>query len=400
MAETSSPVFAGLFIRPYCRNFLVNKLGASARMNAYASVPKACAQALNHLLGQCPRIMFSQNQVAGTMDPSADSANPFYVWKYYDGVDNGISRTVHMLVAPRQNGTGNCYAGTADADGNEYATTGTMNATVASVVFPQDLVYVKMEVDARPESGAPPGSATVSDALVVDGIRTYNGFTIVDVCVQDDAVATLTKGIHTFATTNAATTGGQILANTAEDCRAKYAEVRGTNLGIVGQWAATLVGGVYDTPATPGNQTGLAWEVDTDGNAYRNVFNHAIDARTATSIGISCHAQYAGTGTGAKTAGSKVAVRCAVLAAVTAGATNAKIKFIGPDHILSNELELAVTATTPTWVGGGASDVIYLNSNSADDDATTARNKVDIMAKADTATKKLFVWGIRCWVAS
>ena len=153
-------------------------------------------------------------------------------------------------------------------------------------------------------------------------------------------------------------------------------------------WAAV---GRTATPAAS-DHTGL---VITSGS-YVNVFDQTITARTATSPGSVSLAYKCGVGRDDMEYGNKVKVQCSVLATKTAG-DDGYVKFIGPDHIASNEVELTIAGGSgPSWSGYGSSSFIYLNSDSNYDDTDTSRNKIDVHAKVDGGT--LYIYGIRCYI--
>lgn len=401
--QTSSPPFTGLDVRSQCRNWYTETTtGSVLRMFCRAWPEWAIAHGINHLLGQHPRHIFSQVQTATTAYTSGTSSNPLYRWKYADTVFNGMDRVVRFIALPRTSGNATCYMGESDEDGNEYSVSSLYPTNVASASWPSDLFYGEFTESARPQSGAAPGDPAVRNAEVIDGLRVYNGFSLVDVSVEDKALDVLHDGLapgdlnHAHTDPDVAKQRNFVCSDMAEDIRDGMHEARRCNLGMALNWCATCSGGTWATPATT-NQTGIVINAGVvgDGN-FVNVFDQSLTTRDENSIGISTHAYRCGIGDLTQTNGLKVTVVCEILAKIEAGVTEAKVKFIGPDHIVGNETEISVISTTPAWVGSVA-NVVYLNPTVGDDETGTGRNKIDIMGKctAGGGKSKLFIYGIR-----
>lgn len=398
--QTSQGPFTGLDVRGQCRNWFTEAgTGTIKRMFCRAWPLRAIATGINHLLGQHPRLYFAQAQSTTTAYSGSTSGNPLYRWRYNDTVANGTVRVVRFLALPRVNGTGNAYVGVSDGDGNEYATSSFANMKPASVTYPDDLFYGEFSVSARPQSGAAPGSDAVKNIEVIDGLRVYNGFTMMDVVVEDKELDTLIDGTHTLVDPSKAKQHGWCKADIAEDIRDGNHEARRGNPGMAVLWCARTVAGSWGTPTTS-DHTGIVVDAGVVGGAtYVNVFDQSITTRDTDTIGISTHGQYCGIGDATQTNGQKITVVCQALAAIQTGVTLAKIKFIGPDHLANNNTEITVSATSATWVGGTGT-IVYLNPASADSDANTSRNKIDIHAKctAGGGNSKLYIYALRGYI--
>lgn len=398
--EIPSPqTWVGIDIKPICRNWFYDKTGANRRMLNRAVAYQRLASGINHLAGRCPRPTFMQLQLEGSGD--AGGSNPLYYWRYDDRVDNGRKRVVRFLALPAVNYSGDAILLQRDVDGNNYANSASYSANAAypAANYPEDLFWGEVLIDARPESGAPPGSNDVSDVEVVEGLGTTNGLTLIDVVVVDCELDRLSSRDYIGVDPSGAVTGAPILANIAERCRAVLHEIRGTNLPIDIMWAAHTTGGAWATPTSPGGATGMVVSVDTDGaENYVNLLDHDVTARTENSAGVSSHAQYCGTGDPTTDAGKQVKVLCRVFGATSAGdATNAYVKFVGPEHLGNNFSEILITANaTPAW-HGNSDHFVYLNPNAADTWTNVDRNKIDVFGKVSGAGESLYVYGLRGW---
>lgn len=352
------------------RNWRQTPEGTDVRMSNLAAPLRTLGEANNRVMGRHPKILFHLPQPILAPDtPQADSTglNPLYRWVAPDYWANGRSYTVRFLVAPRTAGTGDAYAD--DEYGSD--TTPSYNYTPGSLLLCQHVRESQFTVD----RGAP------ADAETEHGIGTYNGYTVLDVIVQDDELDTLDTTLHSHCKPVSAKTAAPVVEGLIEDIRSTFHDARRYNMGQAFCWAAQ---GVSSTPAAPGNATCMSVSSTT----YVNVIDQGVTARDANSPGILVPAHLKGRGNITKAAGQTVRVDVRVLANSAAEGT---VKFIGPN----GSTEVTITA------GGGldwytASAHLDLSSNSNDlTDTATTRNKIDIHAKVASGT--LYIYGLSGW---
>lgn len=342
--------------------------GTQQRQTNRSDTLNGIAQRINHLLGLQPRTVFMQAYPIGTADTGGK--DPLHVFKYTDGCINGRTLRYRILAVPRTSGTGDAQAkrtGASDA-------TGKANATYASVGFADQFVH---------EISYARGNAPASEQE--RGISTFNGYTVLDVCVEDARITALDFATHDVCSVNLAP-GQGILANALEHCRDKFHRARVNNLSTIASWAA--IGNTTKPGAAPGDASGLR----IDSTTLVNVLDQAVAARSGTSPGISAHALYCGRGPEWTTAGRKVKVLCRVYAEKDS-ADAGTVRFIGPDFVANNYTDIAVTGDAAAGWWGSASNYIYLDSMALDDATGTGRNKIDIHAKCASAGS-LYLWAL------
>jgi hypothetical protein len=174
--------------------------------------------------------------------------------------------------------------------------------------------------------------------------------------------------------------GGHVL----EALRSVLHSVRSKNLPIIISWCATGDGTDFATTAAAdeANERGIYIE-STD---YVNVLAPGLSAanswatRTAGTPGFLAHVYACGRGEPTTADGAKLRIECYVLAKATT--EDGTVRFAGPDTWASNNTEITVTAAGGLdWYGSDANG-IYLDTSVANDNATTARAKIDVCAKA------------------
>jgi len=379
--------WAFLDLNEMVRNWSQDYSGANVRALSNANAIQQLAAAISNLCGGQPRVMFAQSRGgAGAYNAAAD-ADPLWQWKLDDDWDNGRVRLYRVLAMPRVNAPGgaggDAYAHVEGSATDKTPTALTGTAVATSPVYPRDLI----EAEIRFARGAKGGAETT------DGITALDGYTIHDLVVQDDLLQWLDGAIHVDVSGSGLPSHGDpIVAGIVEELRSALHAARTLNQPAVISWAANAC----ESDAQPASTgvTGIKVASDT----YVNILDSSVTSRTATSPGHTCPAWRAGRGPHTTEAGRKVRLQCRVLARNTHVANNAAVKLIGPTHVASNEREIIVPANlAPTWYGG-ASDLIYLDSATADDDATVARNKVDIHAKCATGTDYLWIYGFCAWL--
>lgn len=329
-----------------------NKAGAEYRQLTTAAVMGSLISLINHLAGRHPRILFTQTARNGIADTSGQV--PLYIWGYVDDVTNGRDWQYRINHLPRSSGSGDAYAWRyldATTLGSKYST------NHPSPSFPEDVETQMFNY----ERGAAAGTA------VTEGLNTANGYTALDVCVQDLCVGLLFKGTHTLAH-GFASEGRPVLAGLLEQLRSAFHELRTTNLPFAFQWSAQDIG---STPAATGP---LGIKITT--TTATNVIDGSSTSRTATTPGVSAHVYRGGRGAEGTTNGNRIPVTPRVYGSVTGGGGDCLVSFTGP----LNSVDVRITN------GGGlawyaASSNLYLNAAAEYDDTTTARNKIDIMGE-------------------
>lgn len=363
----------GLDLSSQCRNWRQDKAGTQRRMGNRATAIGSCRWAINHLAALQARTIFAQAQTKAHAEN--EGCSTLYQWRQYYLATNAKQRVIRMVILPRVNaGSG---AGQATTSGG--AASATNSTLVSSVSWPENLSYAEM-ID--PEDAA---DLDASD----ETLSTTNGYTICDVVVQDRELDELDTDVDACVRSYLATAGEDLLADQFEACRGAFHDIRSRNMGMEIFWAAA------NTPSGYADWTTLAGEGDHRGMrveslTYVNLLDQSHATRTADSPGINCPAYRCGIGPDAY-----VWMRCSALG--LAEAAGCYVKFEGPTSPASpNYCELEIPTGTPNW---SADEVaIVLNTEAADDDVTTARNKVDVFGKTsdlgEEVPAKMVIYGL------
>lgn len=384
MAYLTSPWHAlALDIATFCKTWTstVND-STDARMSCRASVMFALAEATNHILSRYPRVWGQHSVRIDSADTTG--SDPLYRWRADDQVGNALIYQVNVVAVPRSAGAGDCRA---EREGDAGSATSLANSAAAAVSYWDQAIYDSFLV-AR-------GAAAAAE--IVEGLSTFNGYTVVSFSVHDRQVDGLHIGTHDLVDTGAAKKGAKVLSDIAEEIRENLHKARTENVSMAVQWMAAAAAGSWATPGAT-DQTAIVSTASGVAN-IENVLDTSVAARTATSPGVSCHCLYAGWGPEDETAGKNVKITVRVFAAVANGVNTGRVRFQGPDHIANNFVDITVTnGVAAAWYGSD-SDYIMLDSTAADNDATTGRNKIDIFAWIDTArtTEVLYIYGLPCW---
>lgn len=334
---------------------------AQRRMGNSVMAPFVCGSAINLMLAAEPRPVFCHSTLIEAAD--ATGVDPLYVWTQPDDIYNARQQIVHIVAAPRTSGAAGSYSYAmryGHTEYSRYATAIRTDTAKASVDQFEDV----FEASWISERGAR------QRGNWNDGISTFNGYTILSVVVHDMPHCALNTDLHYYVNTPALHQGDSVLADIAEDVRAKQHELRQYSLPIVLSWSAQ---GITALPGAPGDKTGIV----TASGTYVNAFDQSVTSRTATSPGVCVARQYAAVG-----CASYIPVVCRVYAeAATADCT---VKFIGPDGVTTQTTEITIPADAgPHWYGTD-DNIIQLNGAIAATDATANRNKIDVHVKAGT----------------
>ena len=347
--------------------------GVQVRQKNRSEVVNTIATAVAHLLANTPRVMFGMAHQFATRTTSG--ADPIHTWTHYDGVNNDRTWTYRILAVPRSSGSNDAYA-------QRESDTGVQTAKSAGSVTSPDLSHVHL-LEMQYERGAE------ADAVITEGLSTFNNFSFIDVRVQADPLPHLDLALHTAPVTDGAAPSFPVLANICEGLRSALHELISTALPVHFSWSA------IGNSATPANTDATA--IVTTATTLTNMIDGTSTSRTATSPGFSSHCQYGGRGPIGTANGTKIPVALGVYCDLNAPSTNpATIRFIGPDHVASNQQDLSITvAGTPGWFYSSSN--LYLNSASATTDANTARNKIDPLAQVDTSGDTLYTYAMSGW---
>lgn len=362
----------------FCQNWAADYDGTEVAMGNHAAAAIAEAHAANHMFARHARPIFNYFCPIAGANPTGLA--PLLRWLYLDNKDNERSYTVNIIAVMPESVVNEWYAqqwsgATNYAAGNITAKSAQITNSVRRY---QDLVALSFRVS----------RGAVTDAVVEDGLSTFDGCTILAVTVYEDVLAEIDTSIHTYCNPFLAKPGKQIVEGVVSDLRTKVHELRTTGLPIVFSWAAQ---GDTGTPAVPGAATGL----HVTSTSYVNLFDQSEAARTAVTPGQCCQALYCGRGKRAIAGNGQTKVVFRVLANATTN--NGVVKFEGSDNIASNLTEITVTGGGGLAWYGSDSNFIYLDTTVAVDNLTTAMNKIDALGKIVTSGD-MFVYALRGWI--
>ena len=376
---------AGLDLLKVARNYrqTVND-GTDVRMGNRVAAVEALAHALNRCLAHLPRILFSKAQPYGNVDNVG--SDPLYVYTYDDSVTNARDVVTRVLAVPRTAGANDCYGGryTGAAVTDK---TSVHNNTVGAVDLFED-TFGDTYNHVR-------GAAAAAE--IEEAFSTFNGFTALDVVVQEKPLSQLDTALHDAVDPSTAKKGDEVLADILEDIRDKFHTLRTTGTPRCFGWAAQKQAGAWYTPAST-DQTAIVVANTTQ----VNVIDQAVVARTATSPGVSCHVQYAGWGAQDENNGELIKCYCRVFGSVVNGAIDGKVRFHGPNFAAgggaNNFTDITITnGVAEAWYGD-STNFVYLDSTMPDTDVTVNRNKVDIFGWIPGLTTEImYLYGLGGW---
>lgn len=231
----------------------------------------------------------------------------------------------------------------------------------------------------------------VSDAIAEETISVYNsaatdGWFIEDMYTVEEPMVVLDTEKHVYAPVNALH-GEIVKAKHFEDIRSAQHEIRTDALPKVFSWSA--IGAGDNMPASQASDQGGIYITSA---SEVNVFDLSATSRDATSLGFFFDAYKCGRG---------IATECKLVVAAIAkvDSGSAEIVFRGPTGTTQTNHTLTVTDTSYTKYGGTVgSNYIMLRTDIEYDDVTTARNKIDILARVTTANN-LSVVSLDAWLA-
>ena len=289
--------------------------GTQQRQTNRADSITGLAQRVNHLLGLQPRVMFTQAYPMGTAD--VGGLEPLHLWTTKDAVPNG--RTVRFRILAHQRTTTNTGYGTANA---YVAGIALACATGRAFGVANGMSYADMFVH---DLEWPRGAKDNSERRM--GVATYNGYTIMDIAVEDRPLTSLDPDTYDAVAVSVAP-GQPILAAPLEAIRSKFHAARNSNLTLGGCWSAV---GITVKGSAPGNAQGLC----ITSTSFVNVMDQSYNSRTATSPGMSVHAAYCGRGPEWTTNGRHVKLMCRVVGEKDS-ADHGVVRFEGPNAFTNN----------------------------------------------------------------
>ncbi len=362
----------------------------SARQTVSAASVAQLVEQLNVLAARCPRVLFCKQVPAA----SRGGTNWLWRWIVADYVQNASEHEFRALALMRESdpATGNAYWARLDNSLAEDSTcTGPEGGGVAPAWLTSQWYYGESATFVRTAANRAP-----ADAMQQEGIICQNYHRVGGLVVQDVPLKSLDVEDHAYVAIPPSSGDLVIGGGVLEALRAKLHEIRSTNLPVVVSWAAIGDGADYATALADNEASEMGIHIaSTD---YLNVMMPNISAakgwetRTATTPGFISHVYACGVGDPSTTAGSKIKVNCYVLAKATT--ENATVRFEGPDSIASNTTEISVTTAGGLDWYGSTSSSIYLDPTVANNDATTAMNKIDVCGKVAGATGDLWIYGL------
>jgi len=384
--------FVGVDVNGTCRNWTPGKTG-DVRMTNHVSAMQALERGVNHLLGQCPRVRFSKAFVLGTQSTGSSDVSPLLRWRYQDDVVNGRRVDYRVISLSPESAPTDAYWQRVDsALASDTGTKGVSNqAGAAGSTAKYMLLREDHAVHAR---GDVPGTPEHEE-----GIETFDGYQVISVVVQDQALDNLNTTDHDYipAAPNA---GDPILGDTfGERLRSKLHAVRTTNLPTW-NWAAQKIGGNYlddvTTPSLTAN-SGESEGIYVDVTTPTNILDFSSTSRSATSPGVQMHVQYCGLGKESVNNGKKVKIQCRVLA--KAKTQNGTVEFHAPGvGGVGTSTTITVTSGAAVAWYGGSSNFVYLDASIANTSTASSRAKIDMLADVVSAGGKLFIYGIAMWM--
>lgn len=370
--------------------------GSQRRQMNRGKVVQLVAEGVNHLVGRQARVLDSFHQARNDYDENG--CVELTEWTYDDNVPNATERWYHIVSIPRDNDASD-NAGwitidttLANSDVRSTNIWQTSKANSDGPTLPRDLQYYSL----------PAHRGSVDAGRISETLSTYDYAAVLDVSVQEAPVSSFSDAAgHQFVThVTQAAPGLPVLANIAEQARAKYEAWRHASLPLAGSWHATRINDAYADEAefaALGHGEGIHREgIRVASETYVNVMDTSVTARTAHSPGIPCMGYRAGRGSS-----NAVPIVVGVLARVEnaeeSGDTNSYVALYGPVPPGSNidgNCVFEFTSSTPEWQWSKPS-TLQLNAQAADDDETISRNKLDVLARTSNAARLVIhIYGI------
>ena len=366
-----APVDISNIIKP----FVYNAAGTAVNCNARADVIKCLSEALNHLSCYTVRLLYgrcNQQIYSGTrFFEYSEITWPLLSWYYNDTSPMILDRLISIIYRPRVS---------ANPEYASYATFASMPAAYQQLQLHTSDGSVKYSDSESGSIKYTPQSITGAP----DELGFYyetNATTVViaffDICCQEMPRLGFASYDGTYQNTTSpglAKVTKAITVTPIESIRSKLHALRSGNMPLAFVWSAESVD---ESPSIDGISNATA--------TFQNIFNTNYDTRSTTSPGIFCDAFAAGLGNA-----TTVNVRVYVYAEVVSGSGTVRIS--GPN----GDLDISITATSPTWVDGGT---LTLNTDRDWDYSTDGDwNKIDILIKEDAASDTIRLRAISAWL--
>lgn len=353
---------------------------------ALASAMAVPARGVGYISGRMPRVVFQQaypfTDINTHRAANSGQNTVAFEWFYTDNVPNARTQTVRVRGLTRSGG---------NANANAYAAR-TVNIAQRTSLHNRQINVSNLSADIL-KAGGMSGQFAVHRGTrhgcdVNEGLEAYEGYTILDVVVQDDVVSSFDSAQnHVAASPGYAKPGAIITAGLPANIRQALHEVRYNNQPIHACWSAQRQNSNW-VNAISTDDTAIV--ITT--NSWGNLLDHTINARNTATPGISCHAYRAGRGLESRAAGQMVNVICRVKAHLNAaGADAACVCFWGPH----GDVQVAIPANAANVGWYITSSSLYLNSAINSVENGIGRNKIDPFGKvANTGTDALRIFGL------
>jgi hypothetical protein len=379
--KTTSPWWANADVTGETENWTIDVESASRRMGCSSTAPAIVANTLNHLLGRTAQIAFAMStpNVAGEYryPDNTNSVLPLYEFMTPDlhkEATEYIAHITHMPPDPDLNWATwtNTYITTNVFGGGE-----TVNA-LHEINTSESNHYVELLTDALSLN-----RGNVTNTNVFAQFNAYGGFRPVDIVVYAVPARTLDSDLnHGSVEPAKAKPSIPVLNDIAEDCRARFAELRTQVIPLASTWAAQgTATGFSQAGSSPGDQLGMVVESSADGpNTRVNLLDHDVTSRNSDTPGIYVHGYRQGIGPEDTAGGTTVYYELHALASATNSEVNGRIY---AETAWSNT-SVTVARPDPTWVA--VTDIVI---NSAQDESGATEkaartNKIDIYGSCNS----------------
>jgi|1_EtaG_2_1085319.scaffolds.fasta_scaffold00286_11 hypothetical protein len=381
---STNPYYTETNVDPQTRCWIQDIDGVDRRQSCRAAAGRVVAGVANHLFARQPRVRFTQFIPNGDIWNDANSRDPALVWCQDDLTKMGRTAIVSVLTVPREQSNSAAANAYLQWQSNALENTGLYQLNTAATNYWADLQEHQFRISRGDEA----------NAVVEEGVSIFGGYRIVDVIVEEEPQESLDTDIHLYCDATLMTTGREVLADFAEQARARIHDYRSTTLPVALSWSGqkNATDG-WSTPGSPGTQEAMAVVNTADGDSvYVNLLDHSNTKWDPQSPGVTIHCEQAGVGPDDEATGSEVHVTIRALAATSSGATNAKIRCESP----YSNAEVTVTNVTPNpeWITFDSTLVV--NSLVDDQAEDSTRNKVDIFGQVDSGS--LWVYAVAGWI--
>ncbi len=374
MSSISIPyLWIPLNIDYWCKNWDYTPYVNTAFMpGADHRVVKMLSNAINRCGYQMPQVTFSQAWSQFNEIPDyAYSCDPYLDWYQYDGGFNYRNMEVHVLTAPRIDGSGySQFYICSDVD--DFYCSG--DNTLYSEFYDFDKTHV---------FGNELERTTAAGGMYEYHMSLLNGFSMQEVIVQAKPLYDAVQGVNPALNPGAVSEGGVIDSAPIYAMTKFLHTIRTQQCATAFNWVAIKEEGAYDETFTTDSIRGIY----TNSATYVNALDSTWTSRNEQSPGFPCSGYMRGRGDQAETYGQTIKIWCYVRA--LASTSDATVKFEGPN----DSCEVTVIAGQNTLFGDGSTNYVTLSTTVTDANETSSRNKIDVFIKAG-ASGELRVYGL------